>query len=548
MGKAGVWARFAVFFFCLFGFGILASILRQHPGFPLDDSWIHQTVARNLVDYHILGYVPGVHSSGSSSLLWTLILAINYQFLPAVNPVAFAAVVNGILLGVIGVTLKIVTEQDGLTPVESWIISLAPILNGNFLWLGVIGMEHVLFVALSIATIGLWYSRSKQRASSYVLLAAVLLALLILTRPEGIFLAGLLLLLKRSAGRSLRDCVVLASAAVVAQLISFRVNWVASHSLLPLTMKGRQFLYLGSVRATQAARMTLLWEWVRRIMKAWTLNEFVRHHLGLELLALASLAGIALLLAETFCLFRERRSRMCALILWAAGVDLLYFLVLPATGHGGRYQSLHLLLLFPLMWAGFFRLLRWASLRFRISAARAYRLAALATVLPMVVSTVATIRTWRTVSGEGVDQIEREHGVMAAWLERNLPQAALDSGKIAVFDIGKIGYVMHGRLVDLGGLTDAGYLPYLMNGRVLEYLQERDISYIVLPTDPSPSDFLLKLFSRSNPPRLQELKTVCVPVPLANEVASASVAAARCQSAYRISFEPGNYSNLSDHR
>ena len=538
MGKAGVWARFAVFFFCLFGFGILASILRQHPGFPLDDSWIHQTVARNLVDYHVLGYVPGVHSSGSSSLLWTLILATNYQFLPAVNPVAFSAVVNGILLGVIGVTLKIVTEQDGLTPVESWIISLAPILNGNFLWLGVIGMEHVLFVALSIATIGLWYSRSKQRASSHVLLAAVLLALLVLTRPEGIFLAGLLLLLKRSAGRSLRDCIVLASAAVVVQLISFRINWVASHSLLPLTMKGRQFLYLGSVRATQAARMTLLWEWVRRIMKAWTLNEFVRHHLGLELLALASLAGIALLLAETFFLFRERRSRMCALILWAAGVDLLYFLVLPATGHGGRYQSLHLLLLFPLMWAGFFRLLRWAFLRFRISAARAYRLAALAAVLPMIVSTVATIRTWRTVSGEGVDQIEREHGVMAAWLERNLPQATLDSGKIAVFDIGKIGYVLHGRLVDLGGLTDAGYLPYLMNGRVLEYLQERDISYIVLPTDPSPSDFLLKLFSRSNPPRLHELKTVCVPVPLANEVASASVAAARCQSAYRISFEP----------
>lgn len=402
MEKAGVFAKFAIFFICLFGFGVIATVLRKHLGFPLDDSWIHQTVARNLAEYHVLGYVPGVHSSGSSSLLWTLILAFNYQFLRAINPVVYCAVINGILLGVIGVSLKIITEQDYFTEAESWILSLAPVLSGNFLWLRVLGMEHVLFVALSIATIGMWFWVKEQRTYANAVLAAVLLSLLVLTRPEGIFLTVLLLLLKKWAGRSSKECGILILGAVAAQLISFRVNWEASHTLLPLTMKGRQFLYLGSLHATQAQRMLLLRDWVRRIMKTWTLNEYVRHHIGLELLALTSLLGILLLLVEVISLFRERRSRMCAVVLWAGGIDLLYFVLLPATGHGGRYQSLHLLLILPLMWAGFFRTLKWIGQRMRLSPRLSYRLAVLATALPMLISTIATIHTWRTVSGEGI--------------------------------------------------------------------------------------------------------------------------------------------------
>lgn len=125
---------------------------------------------------------------------------------------------------------------------------------------------------------------------------------------------------------------------------------------------------------------------------------------------------------------------------------------------------------------------------------------------------------------------------MALWIEGNIPKATLDAGNIAVFDIGKIGYVLHGRLIDLGGLTDAGYLPYLLDGRVAQYLRERHISYIVLPTNPSPAMFANRLFGNSKLPQLEELHTVCVPIGLADEVASASNAAERCQSAYLMRF------------
>jgi uncharacterized membrane protein len=37
---------------------ILGSALAHHFGFPLDDSWIHQSVARNLAQSGSLGYLP----------------------------------------------------------------------------------------------------------------------------------------------------------------------------------------------------------------------------------------------------------------------------------------------------------------------------------------------------------------------------------------------------------------------------------------------------------------------------------------------------------
>jgi len=49
-------------------------------GFPLDDSWIHQTYARNLVEYGDWFFIPGVSSAGSTSPFWTLLLTPGHIF------------------------------------------------------------------------------------------------------------------------------------------------------------------------------------------------------------------------------------------------------------------------------------------------------------------------------------------------------------------------------------------------------------------------------------------------------------------------------------
>src|SRR5512143_343579 len=55
----------------------LATELNQNrkPGFPLDDSWIHLTFARNLARGWGFAYNQGEPVAGSTAPLWTLILA-----------------------------------------------------------------------------------------------------------------------------------------------------------------------------------------------------------------------------------------------------------------------------------------------------------------------------------------------------------------------------------------------------------------------------------------------------------------------------------------
>ena len=47
-------------------------------GFPLDDAWIHQTYARNLAETGEWAFIPGRHSAGSTSPLWSALIALGY--------------------------------------------------------------------------------------------------------------------------------------------------------------------------------------------------------------------------------------------------------------------------------------------------------------------------------------------------------------------------------------------------------------------------------------------------------------------------------------
>ncbi len=47
-------------------------------GYPLDDAWIHQTFARNLIEHGEWAVNPGEITAGSTSPLWTVLIAIGY--------------------------------------------------------------------------------------------------------------------------------------------------------------------------------------------------------------------------------------------------------------------------------------------------------------------------------------------------------------------------------------------------------------------------------------------------------------------------------------
>jgi len=65
-------ALIAVLFYLLMS----ASIFRI--GFPLDDTWIHLTYARNFAEHGEWAFRLGEHSAGSTAPLWTFLLGIGF--------------------------------------------------------------------------------------------------------------------------------------------------------------------------------------------------------------------------------------------------------------------------------------------------------------------------------------------------------------------------------------------------------------------------------------------------------------------------------------
>ena len=102
-------------------------------GFPLDDSWIHQTFARNLALYGQWAYNPGEISAGSTSPLWTILLSPGY--LPPLDHKVWTYLLGAIFLSLTGwvarrLYLALFPRQEGL----SYLLGLFLPLEWHLAW------------------------------------------------------------------------------------------------------------------------------------------------------------------------------------------------------------------------------------------------------------------------------------------------------------------------------------------------------------------------------------------------------------------------------
>src|SRR5215211_5884052 len=72
------WVVLAVAALVTVFFYLILSVLNFGLGFPLDDSWIHLTYARNLTEHGQWAFRLGERSAGSTSPLWTASLSIGF--------------------------------------------------------------------------------------------------------------------------------------------------------------------------------------------------------------------------------------------------------------------------------------------------------------------------------------------------------------------------------------------------------------------------------------------------------------------------------------
>ena len=145
----------------------------------IDDAYISFRYARNLAEGHGLVFNPGEYVEGSTSLLWTLLMALPEALHISVSSFAFSL---GLILGLLALfELWRVCRLLGLSP---WGTSAAMIGLGLFpeYWLTVtMGLEGGLFAFLLSHTVYLCLSKRWIWAGLYG-------GLLFATRPEALLL------------------------------------------------------------------------------------------------------------------------------------------------------------------------------------------------------------------------------------------------------------------------------------------------------------------------------------------------------------------------
>ncbi len=454
-----------------------------YTGFPLDDAWIHQTYARNLARSGQLAFTPGQPSAGSTAPLWSFLLSLGYLL---GLPYALWAYGLGLLfLGLTGwsaarLSVRLFPEAR---QASLW-VGLFCLAEWHLVWAAVSGMETSLFIWLSLFLVErytkIMSESANERMSDTIhspFVIGFLGGLLILTRPEGLLLVGLIGLdiayrgWRHNRSQILRGWLGLAAGVLVLILPYVLFHLWATGRPFPNTFYAKQAEY-GAILQHFSLGQRLLGGWGPPVESAQGVFRVI--FIGPQILLLPGLAWAAWLT------FKERRAELWFIWVWWMGFLLLYALRLPVTYQHGRYQIPAIPWVILLGVWGVWRLLNNPRLATPstgpIEARRLWRVLGRAWLMALVVLVGAFLIIGAMAYGRDVRFIESEMVMVAHWLTDNTPPDAL----IAAHDIGAIGYFTERPLLDLAGLITPEVIPLIRDESALfNFILARRAAYLV---------------------------------------------------------------------
>ncbi len=438
------WVLLAVAALLAVLFYLLVSKLIFAIGFPLDDAWIHLTYARNLAEHGEWAFQLGQRSAGSTAPLWTVLLSVG--FLLRLAPYVWTYLLGWLLLTLAAVSAeqlarKLVATYRSRVP---W-AGLFFVFAWHLTWSAVSGMETLLHSLLILVVLGALLTGSRR-----YLEMGVLAGLSIWVRPDGLTLLGPVLFVALLSEESWR----LRAQAVGKTLLGFGsllfpyllFNLAFSGNPMPNTFYAKQAEY-----------------------QAYWLSKPLGERVSEYLWPILASPFLALIPAAAWWIIRNMRTRnwaSWASLIWFLGYIGTYFLRLPAYQHG-RY----LIPAFPIMYLwgvlGFLELTSSSKLSRHLVAS--WRILALVLVL-------AFQFIGARQNAYDVFLIESEMLRTAKWVQENLPADA----KLAVHDIGALGFFVTNPLVDLAGLTSPEVIPFIRDeARLAEYLDANQVDYLI---------------------------------------------------------------------
>lgn len=431
-------------------------------GYPLDDAWIYQTYARNLAASGQWAFVPGVPSTGSTSILWTFLIAPAY--LLHLNAFWWTQALG--LLTLIGAALGAARLFEDDPPLTSMLIGLVVAMEWHLVWAAASGMETGLFAAMLI-WYWVWVRRYDPALLSHRapwgLVAGLIGGLLMLARPEGLLAFAAVLgygaVVQGSWWRRLLWLVsaLVGFAILFGPFITF--NQATSGSWWPNTFTAKQIEY------------QYLWS---RSFSLRFLDQLSMLFVGAQVLLIPGLI---------YELYRDIRYRSDAVSLvpwvWAILHLAAFAYRLPQTYQHGRYALPVIVLVLIHGIRGVLRLARPLAQEPLIRVASQVWLAALAILFPI----------WLVVLGapayaRDVTVIEDEMVQAAEWINANTTTDTV----IAAHDIGALGYFAPRPLVDLAGLVSPEIIPHMHDPEALSaFILARRAEYLIAFPNWSPA-------------------------------------------------------------
>lgn len=433
----------------------LTSWITYHPGFPLDDAWIHQTYARNLALHGEWYFTPGNKSAGSTSPAWTAILAVGY--LLAIKPLAWTYFAGWLVLTTLTIFGALTYKRLSSAGSTWWFFAGGfLIFEWHLVWAAASGMETALAALFPLIILVIIYNTENNLLKDEIrydlwIISGLLIGISIWIRPDGLSLVvipGILLVTQRNHPWAWRAIIYFVVGFMIPVLAYIAMNVLLGGGIWPNTYYAKQAEY--EILRDRSYLM-------RYLQQARTL-----------------LIGPGFVLLPGFLWFvyaslKDRLWLRVAGIIWILLFLGLYAWRLPVTYQHGRYVMPVMPVFFLMGMAGLEALIG----RLRTNFHNIYSLG-LSLILVGVISGFWLIGA-RTYALD-VAIIESEMVASSLWIRNNTDPEAV----IAAHDIGALGYFGERKIVDLAGLVSPEVIPYLRDeGELAKFIEKQNAEYLM---------------------------------------------------------------------
>jgi len=312
-----------------------------HFAYALDDPYIHMAAAKNFVAHGVWGVTPYGFSSASSSIIWPLLIALDYAVcgVGAWAPLLLNVVVSSVLLAAVYFLLA----RHGISPAINCACLLAVALCAPLPAVVFTGLEHPLQILVALLLV--YFSgrilaepaADEKKVSTRLQVACLALAPLVtMTRFEGAFMVAVVCLIA-VVRRRFRYAVALALLGAAPVIIYGLISVFHGSQFLPnsVLLKGNAPDAFEQPFASIAADSRLI----------------VYYRQAVDSLGFKAVKGLVytphlfalMIIAATAWGFATRRGRRpwtpCKIMLMIFAGTMLLHLQLAATGYFYRYEA-----------------------------------------------------------------------------------------------------------------------------------------------------------------------------------------------------------------